>query len=120
MTLPRSFLRARWVKPSPAILSALEGYNPGPWGKVQKIKGNLVALDAAYNRDGSIHSIKVARLTDHPALAQFPPGTPRATRSIYRKEKRLAMAMATDAWWVGREIQQALEAWGKWRAAMGD
>lgn len=117
MTLPRilpwHLLRHRWTE-SEQIKAMMTDYRPAPFGRIRKLRGTLIALDASYNRDGSLHSVHVARLTDHPFLKELPANTPRVVRSLYRKEKRLAHLKATDAFVTGREMRMADEAWEKY------
>lgn len=109
--LPPSFLRTRWIYDK-RFLETLSDYKPGPFGKVRKIRNKLVVLDACYLR-GEIHGALVARLSDHPFLRHIPDNSPRAVRSIYRAEVRLAHHKATDGFPVYEALDRARAAWSR-------
>lgn len=123
--LPDPALRARWL-PAPQLspqarriaeeelarCSGAPGWNP----KVRKLIGSLHMIDICARHDGELHSVKVANVADHPFLARLPRTAPRAVRTIYRADTRLAMARATDALHVISIMLRAQEAWDKWRA----
>lgn len=104
---PDHKLRARWVKMSPSLERELEGYDPGPFGKVKRIRRALHVVDAAYNRDGSLHSARLALVRDHPALRCVP----KRGRFLYTKAVRLKHLMARDGWTLSADLRAAGPEW---------
>ena len=67
-------------------------------------------------KTGDLHSYKVVSFQDHPFLAVLNqlPHVPRAVRSLYRKEVRLAHLRADDGFVVIRAVDAAQSAWDEW------
>jgi hypothetical protein len=108
--------KSAWV---PAIFKEADrvcqapGWNP----KIVRLEGNTVMVDLAMHHDdmmGLPHSINVIEWIDHPFLATLPSNAPRAVRSIYTKDMRLAYLRATDAWRFIDDMNKAEAAWTKY------
>ena len=104
---PDNRLRYRYVRPSPALLKRLAGYEPGPFGKVQHIRRTLHVVDATYNRDGSVHSYKLARICDHPRIDDVP----KRGQFLYTRSVRLKHLMATDWGTMAADFHAAGPGW---------
>ena len=73
-----------------------------------------VIIDASYHFGGGLSAIRVAYVRDHVFLRDTLsslPFVPRAVKSIYRGQVRLAFMMATEAWSVLTALDAASEAW---------
>lgn len=122
VNLPGSFLRTRWVPVS--VLGDLAGIaqeeaaraavSPGWNVKVRKLRGDMHLIDVAFAGD-EVGMVHVALLRDHPFIRQLPGNAPRATRSVYRKDVRLAHMRATDAMVVIAANNAAHEAWAEYQ-----
>ena len=123
--LPNPRLRTRWVEASrlPQNVRKLAekelerattsaGWHP----KVIKVRRDMHIIDVCADSDGSLHSANIAMVRDHPHLEYLTRlgGVPRAVRSIYRKEARVAHERATEAWVVMEAMDAAESAWWLW------
>lgn len=121
--LPANSLRARWVPASRLPVAArrlaeaeLErarcapGWNP----KVVRLRRSLHMIDVcADGQTGALHSVRVVLLQDHPFLDILDGlgNAPRAVKSLYRKDVRLAHARALEWWATGEAWERAVESW---------
>lgn len=109
--LPRDVLDVARQELSRATESA--GWNP----KVVRLRRNLHMVDlcADPNTD-DVHSVEVVLLQDHPFLAVLNAldHVPRAVKTLYRKEVRLAHQRADESWDYLRAVEKAREAWTKY------
>lgn len=126
--LPSSLFESEWITPTALTGEQLKlvtaemhrvakapGWNP----KIIKLGGDLVAVDlccvAAHTMpkgsDSVLHSVHVLHYVDHPFLKELPAGTPRAVKSLYRKEVRMAHFRADEYWPYHYAIEAAEKAW---------
>jgi len=73
------------------------GWNP----KSVNLRRDMWAIDYSFHPNGGgISSVNVARIVDHPHLAELNKmkNVPRAVKAIYRKDVRRAHLMADSAW----------------------
>lgn len=109
--LPKDVLNVARQELSRATKSA--GWNP----KVIRLRRKLYMVDlcAVPNTD-EVHSIEVVLLQDHPFLAVLNAlnHVPRAVKTMYRKEVRLAHLRADEFWGWYRATEKAREAWVKY------
>lgn len=110
---PIPLLRVRYLKASPLLRRELAQYKPGAFGKVKRLRRNLHVLDAAYNQDGSLHSVKVALVQDHPSLPWLKSieGAPKAIWVPFLRSNRLKYVTATDASVFSQDFGRAVAAW---------
>lgn len=123
--LPNHFLRSRWVSaaslpPDVRALAAREldraSRQPGWSPKVIRLRRALHLIDVCGNPDGSLHSVRMALLRDHPALARLGAmaHVPRVVKTLYRKQTRLAHARAHECWPVLAAMDAAEGAWARY------
>jgi len=99
--LPEPFIKSRWV-------SVTQFPTRKRFGK------HSLILERCWTHDGKPHSVKVAYVRDHPFLRNVLsklPHVPRAVKSLYRGDVRLAFKMAKDGWHVIRAMDDAGTAW---------
>lgn len=105
LTLPSPLIRHRWVK-----------VESDP--KSNRIGRKTMIVDRCYNRDGGIHSIHVAYVSDHPFLKVLDSmdKPPRRVKSMYRASVRLRVLRAAEAAPILADWMATDEAWLKWRS----